>query len=143
MANLYPKSKFRYKVEIDGIEAGGFSEVTGGDITIEPIEYRTGDMTALTPLKVVGLKKYGNITLKQGMTDSRVLYEWLEPGLTGDVERKTVTITLLDETGAPAASWQAINAWPTKYTIPDFNATASEIAIETLEITHEGLTRVS
>ena len=93
MATMYPKAKFRYKVEIDGMEAGGFSEVTGGDITIEPIEYREGDMPTETPIKVVGLKKYGNITLKQGMTDSRVLYEWLEPSINGDAERKTVTIT--------------------------------------------------
>ena len=100
-------------------------------------------MPTETPIKVVGLKKYGNITLKQGMTDSRVLYEWLEPAINGDAERKTVTITLLDETQAPIASWQAINAWPTKYTVPDLNATASEIAVETLEIVHEGLTRVS
>lgn len=139
----YPKAKFRYKVEIDGLEAGGFSEVTGGDITIEPIEYREGDMAQETPMKVPGLKKYGNITLKQGMTDSKVLYDWLEPGITGELERKTVTITLLDADESPAASWQAINAWPTKYTVPDFNATASEIAVETLEITHEGITRVS
>lgn len=94
-------------------------------------------------MKVPGLKKYGNITLKQGMTDSKVLYDWLEPGITGELERKTVTITLLDADESPAASWQAINAWPTKYTVPDFNATASEIAVETLEITHEGITRVS
>lgn len=143
MATMYPKAKFRYKVEIDGMQAGGFSEVTGGDITIEPIEYREGDMAAETPIKVVGLKKYGNITLKQGMTDARVLYEWLEPALHGDADRKTVTITLFDESQAPIAAWQAINAWPTKYTVPDLNATASEIAIETLEIVHEGLTRVS
>lgn len=139
----YPNAKFRYKVEIDGIEAGGFSEVTGSDITIEPIEYREGDMTAETPMKVPGLKKYGNITLKQGMTDSKAMYDWLSAGVQGSVERKTVTITLLNDTQTPAASWQAINAWPTKYTAPDFNATASEIAIETLEIVHEGLTRIS
>ncbi len=139
----YPNAKFRYKVEIDGIQAGGFSEVTGSDITIEPIEYREGDMTAETPMKVAGLKKYGNITLKKGIADSKALYEWLASGIQGAVQRKTVTITLLNDTQAAAASWQAINAWPTKYTAPDFNATASEIAIETLEIAHEGLTRVS
>ena len=61
----------------------------------------------------------------------------------GAVNRKTITITLLDEEEAPAASWQVINAWPMRYTAPDFNATSSEIAIETLEIAHEGMTRVS
>ena len=138
----YPHGKFKYKVEIDGLEAGGFSEVTGFDASIDVIEYREGDMTQ-TPIKVPGLKKYGNITLKQGLVDSMVLYEWMTAGLEGDVERKTLTITLLDIAGSPAASWQIINAWPVKYTAPDFNATSSEVAIESLEIAHEGMTRVS
>ncbi|MFR8015828.1 MAG: phage tail protein [Clostridiaceae bacterium] len=67
-----------------------------------------------TPLKIPGLKKYGNITPKQGLVDSMVLYEWMTAGLEGDVERKTLTITLLDIAGSPAASWQIINAWPVK-----------------------------
>ena len=138
----YPHGKLNYKVEIDGLEAGGFSEVTGFDASIDVIEYREGDMTQ-TPLKIPGLKKYGNITLKQGLVDSMVLYEWMTAGLEGDVERKTLTITLLDIAGSPAASWQIINAWPVKYTAPDFNATSSEVAIESLEIAHEGMTRVS
>ena len=138
----YPHGKFNYKVEIDGLEAGGFSEVTGFDASIDVIEYREGDMTQ-TPLKIPGLKKYGNITLKQGLVDSMVLYEWMTEGLEGDVERKPLTITLLDIAGSPAASWQIINAWPVKYTAPDFNATSSEVAIESLEIAHEGMTRVS
>lgn len=138
----YPHGKFRYKVEIDGLDAGGFSEVTGFDASIDVIEYREGDMVQ-TPMKIPGLKKYGNITLKQGLVDSMVLYDWMITGVNGAVERKTITITLLDEEEAPAASWQVINAWPTKYTAPDFNATSSEVAIETLEIAHEGMTRVS
>lgn len=138
----YPHGKFRYKVEIDGLNAGGFSEVTGFDASIDVIEYREGDMVT-TPMKLPGLKKYGNITLKQGLADSMVLYNWIIAGVNGAVQRKTITITLLDQEGAPAASWQVINAWPMKYTAPDFNATASEVAIETLEIAHEGMTRVS
>ncbi len=138
----YPHGRFRYKVEIDGLDAGGFSEVTGFDASIDVIEYREGDMVT-TPMKLPGLKKYGNITLKQGLADSMVLYDWLIAGVDGAVQRKTITITLLDEEEAPAASWQVINAWPMHYTAPDFNATSSEVAIETLEIAHEGMTRVS
>ena len=138
----YPHGKFRYKVEIDGLEAGGFSEASGFDASIDVIEYREGDMVQ-TPMKVPGLKKYGNITLKQGVADSMVMYEWMIAGVEGEVERKTITITIRDETETAAASWQVINAWPTKYTAPDFNATSSEIAIETMEIAHEGMTRVS
>ncbi len=138
----YPHGKFRYKVEIDGLDAGGFSEVTGFDASIDVMEYREGDMVQ-TPMKVPGLKKYGNITLRQGLADSMVLYEWIAEGVNGAVSRKTVTITLLDEEEAPAASWQVTDAWPMRYTAPDFNATSSEIAIETLELAHEGMTRVS
>ena len=137
-----PYAKFRYKVEIDGLEAGGFSEASGFDASIDVIEYREGDMIQ-TPMKLPGLKKYGNITLKQGVADSMVMYEWMIAGVEGEVERKTITITILDETETATASWQVINAWPAKYTAPDFNALASEVAIESLEIAHEGMTRVS
>ncbi|QHI72584.1 phage tail protein [Aminipila terrae] len=138
----YPHGSYRFRLEIDGLEAGGFSEVSGFDANIDVIEYREGDMVQ-TPMKLPGLKKYGNITLRQGVTDSMVLYEWLIAGVDGAVERKTVTITVLDETGEAAASWQVINAWPTSYKAPDFNASSSEVAIETLEIAHEGMTRIS
>ena len=138
----YPYGKFRYKVEIDGITAGGFSEVTGFDASIDVMEYREGDMVQ-TPMKIPGLKKYGNITLKKGLADSMALYEWLDKGITGEVERKTITITLLDATESAVASWRVINAWPVKYTGPDFNATSSEVAVETLEVAHEGMTRES
>jgi len=137
-----PYAKFRYKVEIDGLEAGGFSEASGFDASIDVIEYREGDMIQ-TPMKLPGLKKYGNITLKQGVADSMVMYEWMIAGVEGEVERKTITITILDETETATASWQVINAWPAKYTAPDFNALTSEVAIESLEIAHEGMTRVS
>jgi phage tail-like protein len=139
---VYPHGKYRFKLEIDGLEAGGFSEVSGFDASIDVIEYREGDMTQ-TPLKLPGLKKYGNITLKKGLTSSMVLYDWIIAGVEGAVERKTVTITALDETGSDAASWQVINAWPSRYSAPDFNATANEVAIETLEIAHEGMTRTA
>ncbi len=137
-----PYAKFRYKVEIDGLEAGGFSEASGFDASIDVIEYREGDMVQ-TPMKLPGLKKYGNITLKQGVADSMVMYEWMIAGVEGEVERKTITITILDETETATASWQVVNAWPAKYTAPDFNALTSEVAIESIEIAHEGMTRVS
>ncbi|MCM1493441.1 MAG: phage tail protein [Muribaculaceae bacterium] len=138
----YPYGRFRYKVEIDGLTAGGFSEVTGFDASIDVMEYREGDMVQ-TPMKIPGLKKYGNITLKKGLADSKALYDWMDKGVTGEVERKTITITLLDAMEKPAASWRVINAWPLKYTAPEFNATSSEVAVESIEIAHEGMTRES
>lgn len=139
---VYPHTRFRYKVEIDGIDAGGFSEATGFDASIDVVEYREGDMET-TPSKIPGIKRYSNITLRQGLVDSTAIYDWMMTGVNGAVDRKTITITLLDEEEAPAASWQVINAWPMRYNAPDFNALASEIAIESIEIAHEGMTRVS
>ena len=136
----YPHGRFRYKVEIDGLTAGGFSEVTGFDVSNDVMEYREGDMVR-TPMKIPGLKKYSNITLKKGLADSKVMYDWVIAGVDGAVQRKTITISLMDETAAVVASWQVINAWPVKYTAPDFNATSSEVAVESFEIAHEGMTR--
>ncbi len=138
----YPHGRFRYKVEIDGLDAGGFSEVSGFDLSIDVMDYREGD-SVQTPMKMPGLRRYSNIVLKQGLADSMVLYDWITTGVDGAVERKTITITLLDEEESPAASWQVINAWPMRYTAPNFDANASEVAIESLEIAHEGMTRVS
>jgi len=136
----YPYGKYRFTVEINSTVAGGFSEASGFDASIDVIEYREGDMVQ-TPLKVPGLKKYSNITLKKGVGTTKEMYDWMIAGTTGEVQRKTISISILNEKGEKAASWQVINAWPCKYTAPDFNATSSEIAIESIEIAHEGLTR--
>jgi len=141
MQNVYPYTKYRYRVEIEGIDVAGFSEVSGFDANIDVVEYREGNMLPPTPIKLPGLRKYGNITLKWGLTASMALYEWMAPSLEANVERKTITIILQDEDNADVASWQVVNAWVVKYTAPDFNATASEVAIESLEIAHEGMVR--
>ena len=138
---MLPYRNFRFRLEIDGLDAGSFSEVSGFDATIDVVEYRAGDDPAITPTKLPGLIKYGNITLKWGSSETMVLYDWLIDITEGTIEKKTVTLTALDEEGSPAASWRCINARPVKYTAPDFNGTSSEVAIETIELAHEGLTR--
>lgn len=135
-----PYRKFRFRVEVEGIEQAGFSEVSGFDASIDVVEYREGT-DVITPRKLPGLVKYGNISLKWGVTDSMDLYEWLQECVEGTVSRKTVTIIAINEEGDDVATWQVIEAWPAKYTAPDFNATASEVAIELLELAHEGMTR--
>lgn len=139
---LQPYRNFRFKVTIDDLEAGGFSEVTGFDATFDVVEYREGDYE-ITPMKIPGLMKYGNITLKQGVANNTVLYDWLMKTYNGsDIKLRTVTITLIKEDGTDGPQWQVINAWPVKYTAPDFNATSSEVAFESIEFAHEGLTRL-
>lgn len=135
-----PYRNFRFRVEVEGIQQAGFKDVTGFDASLAVVEYREGN-EVITPRKLPGLAKYSNITLKWGVLDSMDMYKWIEDCISGKVTRKTITIIALNEEGADVATWQVIEAWPTKYTAPTFNATASEVAIESLELAHEGMKR--
>lgn len=141
MAMVYPFKKYNYEVSIEGISVGGFSEVSAPDISSDPIEYREGNFSVNTVGKQPGLIKYENITLKWGMTESTELYNWMKEVEEGTINRKTVVISLHDDTHAEIAKWTVISAWPTKYTATDFNATSNEVAVETLVLAHEGVTR--
>lgn len=145
MAISYPYRVFRYQVEIEGISRAGFAEVSGMDSSVDTVEYREGDDLRNTPRKLAGLTKFGNVTLRWGVTDDKEFLDWIyavapknSAPPTGMV-RHNVTITLLDDTGKPGPSWQLINAWPVRYAVPDLNALGAEVAIQTLEICHEGL----
>ena len=139
-----PYRSFRFRVEIDGIGQAGFSECTFADTSTEAVEYREGNEVP-TVRKLSGLTKYGNITLKWGITDSMDLYKWrqqvIDTGAAG--ARKNIAIVLVDEAGKDKARWNIVQAWPVKYDPTDFNAKNNDIAIETLEIAHEGFTRAS
>lgn len=137
----YPFTRFKYKVEIPGVGAAGFSEVTGFDASIDVVEYRNGADKPSTPQKLPGLRKYSNITLKWGVTDNKAVYDWIAGWILKQGERKDISVTLLDDEDADKATWTITAAWPIKYTAPEFNATASEVAMESVEIAHEGLTR--
>jgi phage tail-like protein len=138
-----PYRQFRFRVEIDGISQAGFSECNFADTTTDPVEYREGNETT-TFRKLSGLTKYGNITLKWGITDSMDLYEWRQKVIDAgaEKERKNISIILIDEGGADKSRWDIVSAWPSKYDPPDFSAKGNEVAIETLEIVHEGFKRV-
>lgn len=138
---IYPYKKYNYKVLIDNTEEAGFSEVSSPDITSDPVEYREGNMAGKTPGKQPGILKYSNVTLKRGTTESQVFVSWMKEIQDGKATRKTVVITLMDDELNEVASWQLEKAWPTKYTAPDFNATSNEVAIESLELVTEGVTR--
>jgi phage tail-like protein len=137
-----PYQNYRFLVEIDQITQAGFRDVTIPESSQDPIEYREGNEVP-TVRKLPGLVKYGNVTLKWGITDSLDLWKWrkqVEEGKMKDARRK-MAIVLLDEEGQTAARWEFSGAWPAKYKAPELNATAHEIAIETLEIAHEGMQR--
>jgi phage tail-like protein len=139
-----PYSAQNFRVTIDGIlddgqaVRGSFAEVSGLDIEITPIEYRNGSED-ITVRKIPGLKKFPNIVLKRGITGDTTLWNWVKTVMEGRVQRADGTITLLDESRQAVLVWRFRRGWPCKLTGPALNATANEIAIETLEICHEGL----
>jgi phage tail-like protein len=134
-----PFGAFNFIVEIDGVAKAGFMEVSGLEVQIEAIQYREGSDKPLTVRKLPGLAKYSNIVLKRGLTQDRSLWDWIKKVLDGNVHRATVTIILLDDQRQGAVRWLVHEAWPCKYDGPSFNAKANEVAIESLEICHEGL----
>jgi phage tail-like protein len=138
-----PFRGFRFKVQIDGITKAGFREVAGLDVANDAVDYRDGD-EATRLRKLAGLQKFSNVTLKRGVTDDQDLWKWRSMVMDGKIKdaRKNGQIILLDDEGKEAAEWTFTDGWPTKLTFPTFNATANEVAIDTLEITHEGLKRV-
>jgi phage tail-like protein len=137
-----PYRGFKFKVQIGGITKAGFREVSGLDAGTDAVDYRDGDGTTIR--RLAGLQKFSNITLKRGITEDQDLWKWRSMVMDGKIKdaRKNGQIILLDDEGKEAAEWTFTDGWPTKWTGPAFNATANEVAIDTLEITHEGLKRV-
>jgi len=137
-----PFRGFKFRVQIDGINKAGFREVSGLDAATDAVDYREGDGTTIR--KLAGLQKFSAITLKRGITDDKDIWKWRAMVMDGKINeaRKNGQIILLDDEGNEAAEWTFTDGWPTKWTGPTFNATANEVAIDTLEIAHEGLKRV-
>ncbi len=136
-----PYGSFNFLVEIDGITRAAFHEASGFESAIDIIEHREGGENT-TLRKIPAITKYTNITLKWGVTDDRELYEWHRQWVKGASNtRKNGSIILLDRQGNEKMRWNFYNAWPAKWTGPSFSAEGTEIAIETLELAHEGIER--
>ena len=134
----------RWYLEIDGITEGIFQSVDGLNSETEIIEHRhTGPKGNLIINKVPGALKWGNITLKRGITDDKKLQDWRKKIEDGQIEanRKNGTITLYSPDLKPVAKYSFVKAWPTKWNASTLDATQNSMAIETLELAHEGLTR--
>jgi phage tail-like protein len=139
-----PFGQFNFLIEIDGVTTAGFSEVSGLTSDTNIIEYREGDEALpATVRKLPGLIKFTNIVFKRGYTTDTTLWTWRQTVLQGTPQRTTGTVTLLDEARNPVLSWQFTQGWPTKLEGPGLNGKTSEVAVETLEIAHEGLELVA
>ena len=137
-----PLRNFRFRLEIGGIQQAAFTECTGFDSTVAPIDHREGtDPTHVR--KLTGLTSYGNVMLKGGITDSTELYDWHKDIVAGKIERRTIAIVVVYEAGDDKARWEIVEAWPTKYDPMDLNAKGNDISIEALELCNEGLSRTA
>ena len=137
---VWPLPKFYFQVKWDSAVLS-FEEVSGLDVEAQSIDYRHGDSPVFSPIKMPGLKKYGNVTMKKGVFKSdNKFWDWFNQIKMNTVKRVPVTISLLDEEGKPTMVWTLTNAWPTKITGTDLKAEGNEVAVETIEVAHEGLT---
>ncbi|MFN7545832.1 MAG: phage tail protein [Acidobacteriota bacterium] len=139
MARIDPYGQFNFLVEIDGVIQAGFSEVSGLSTDTNIIEYREGNEQQGTARKLPGLMKYSNIVLKRGYTANKALWDWRKKVIDGQTKRTAGSIILLDESRKPALRWNFREGWPSKWEGPGLNGKTSEVAIETMEIAHEGL----
>ncbi len=138
--SVWPMPKFYFQVKWDS-EVMSFQEVSGLDIQSEEIKYRHGDSPEFSVIKMPGMKKVGNITMKKGVFKSdNKFWDWFKQIKMNTIKRLPVTISLLDEEGNATMVWTLTNAWPTKITGTDLKSEGNEVAIETIEIVHEGLT---
>ena len=139
-----PYSGYSFLVTVTGISddgqasAGTFSEVSGMELEVAQVEYRTGAEPA-TVRKMRGLVKYSNITCKRGITGDLNFWNWILAGVSGQVQRTDGSIILRDENQQEVMRWNIRRTWPCKYTGPSLNAANNEIAMDTLEICYEGL----
>jgi phage tail-like protein len=140
MARHDPYKAFNFRVEIDGLTAR-FSQVSGLESEVEVVEYREGGEEARVR-KLPGLRKYTNIVLKRGITQDLELWNWHKQVLDGNVQRRNGSVVLLDDQGHEQVRWIFVDSWPCKYVGPTLDAQSKEVAIETLELAHEGLERV-
>jgi phage tail-like protein len=135
----YPIPSFHFQVEWGGTRIG-FAEVSGLSIEHQIIEYREGSSPIYSSIKMPGIPKYSNITMKRGILPSdNEFFEWLNTTKLNKVERRDIVIKLLNEEHEPVMVWKARNAFPVKVEGPGLKATGNEVAIETVEIAHEGL----
>jgi len=135
-----PYRTFNFQLEIDNVPLGAFSEASGLTAEGDAVDYREGTDPQQNVRKLPGLRKYTNITLKRGYTQDKALWRWYSNIVNGQPDRRNVTIILMNEARSPVLRWHAENAWINKIEGPTFKAAGNEIAMESVEIVHEGLT---
>jgi len=138
---IWPLPKFRFEVDFGTqLKKIAFQEVSGMDKEVQIIEYRHSNSNLFSTIKMPGIAKYGNVTMKRGIfVNDNTFWNWMEEIKMNTIERRTVLIKLLDESNEVTMQWQLNNAWPTKITGTDLKSDGNEVAVDTIEIAHEQL----
>ncbi|RIK30089.1 MAG: phage tail protein [Chloroflexi bacterium] len=128
-----PFRAYNYRVEIDGISVAGFSEASGLDNDVEPVEYREGT-DPMYPRKLSAMRRFSNIMLSHGYTDNTELYDWYRAALNGPVDRRDGAVILQNESRDDVIRWNFSAGWVSKYQGATMNAGSNDVAIERIEI---------
>lgn len=137
----WPLPKFYFSVDWGSTTNIPFQEVSGLEIEAQPIEYRHGNSPLFSTINMPGIIKNSHVTMKKGVfVNDNAFWDWYNKIKMNTIERQNVVIKLLDESGSPTMTWTLNNAWPSKISSTDLKSDANEVAIETIEISHEGLT---
>jgi phage tail-like protein len=137
-----PFRSYNFAVEIDGLVAGGFNEVSGLQVDLEVQEYREGGVNGFAHKRAGPAKYTSNLVLKRGIGTSKVLWNWYWDVLQGTINRKNLSVLLMDESGEEKVRWNFDKAYPVKWVGPGFRGAGNEVAVETLEFAHKGLLSV-
>lgn len=137
----YPLPAYNYRVDING-ESIAFSNVSGLSLSFETHTYKEsrtgGEVPGPVAMRMPAQQADVKITLKKGLVRSKslaVLYNWIRTVQINQIEKKDITVNLLDEKGDPVVVWKVINAFPTKLDAPAFDASSNDAAIESMELT--------
>jgi phage tail-like protein len=135
-----PYRGYNFVLEVDNLPKGAFTEVGGLTAEGDAVDYREGSDLQQNVRKLVGLRKYANLTLKRGYTQDKALWQWYTNIMNGIADRRNVTIVLMNEARQPVLRWHAENAWINKIEGPAFKGSSNDVAMESVELVHEGLT---
>jgi phage tail-like protein len=134
-----PYRAFNFRVEIDGLNVASFSEASGLTADGDSVDYREGTDARNTVRKLMGLRKFSNITLKHGYTSNDELWKWYTNILNGIPDRRSGTIVLMDEAHKDVLRWNITDAWINKIEGPSLKASGNDVAIESMDLVHEGI----
>ena len=135
-----PYAGFRFRVEILGLEVGGFTEVSGLDREVTLEDFREGGVNDYTH-KLATVTKYPNLTLKRGLADATELWQWHQDVVNGKIERRQISVVLIDFAGRDTWRWVIEKAYPVKWSGASLNSSANAVVVESVELAHHGITR--